>query len=155
MQRYLLCLYLTVICSSARTASCVCTGEYLWAHGPVMIAFSPTNGFLMDYPPPGEKETDCQWTGNQVSWVKKVLMMIPMRHSCSDMKWMMYAGTLSLDNECTAIDISRIKAGDMFIKRGKSGALRYGGGCGCERGMETSVSLLAQGYKAGPGFPHS
>lgn len=36
MQRYLLCLYLTVICSSARTASCVCTESTCGPMGPVM-----------------------------------------------------------------------------------------------------------------------
>ena len=48
--------------------------------------------------------------GNQVSWVKKASYDDSYETFLLYMKYvMMYAGTLSLDNECTAIDISRIK----------------------------------------------
>ena len=89
----------------------------MWAHGAGdEIAFHLTNGFLMDYPSWREGNR-LSVDGNQVSWVKKASYDDSYETFLLYMKYvMMYAGTLSLDNECTAIDISRIKAGDMFIK---------------------------------------
>uniref|UniRef100_UPI002A815B2E DUF4846 domain-containing protein n=2 Tax=Lachnospiraceae TaxID=186803 RepID=UPI002A815B2E len=97
-------------------------GEYLWAHGAGdEIAFHLTNGFLMDYASWREGNR-LSVDGNQVSWVKKASYDDSYETFLLYMKYvMMYAGTLSLDNECTVIDISRIKAGDMFIKGGSPG----------------------------------
>ena len=127
-------------------------GEYLWAHGAGdEIAFHLTNGFLMDYPSWREGNR-LSVDGNQVSWVKKASYDDSYETFLLYMKYvMMYAGTLSLDNECTAIDISRIKAGDMFIKGGSPGH--------CVMVADVAVNgdgdicfLLAQGYMPAQDF---
>ena len=64
---------------------------------------------------------------------------------------MMYAGTLSLDNECTAIDISRIKAGDMFIKGGSPGHCVMVADVAVNRDGDICF-LLAQGYMPAQDF---
>ena len=121
-------------------------GEYFWAKGDhEKIAFHLTNGFLMDYPSWREGNR-LEVDGNRVSWVKSASYDDSYETFLRYLQYvMMYAGTLSLDEECTPIDISQIQAGDMFIKGGSPGH--------CVMVADVAVNgdgeacfLLAQGY---------
>lgn len=126
--------------------------EYFWSAGAYdKIAFHLTNGFLMDYPAWREGKR-LAVNGNDVSWVKKASYDESYDSFLLYLKYvMMYAGTLSLDNESTPIDINQIQAGDMFIKGGSPGH--------CVMVADLAVSeegevcfLLAQGYMPAQDF---
>ena len=96
--------------------------EYFWKMGDYdKIAFHLTNGFLMDYPA-WKSGKRLVVDGNKTSWVSK---------SGSDDSYetflkylrtvMIYAGTLSLNEEAVPVNVSDIQAGDMFIKGGSPG----------------------------------
>ena len=97
-------------------------GEYLWSvRAYDAIAFHLTNGFLMDYP---------SWRAgkrllvdnNHVSWVKKAAYDDSNESFLKYLRQVMvYAGTLSLEKECTAVDLSQVLAGDLLIRGGSPG----------------------------------
>ena len=97
-------------------------GEYLWSVGAYAdIAFYLTNGFLMDYP---------SWRDgkrllvdkNNVSWVKKAGYDDSKENFLKYIRQVMvYAGTISLENECISTDIREVLAGDLFIYGGSPG----------------------------------
>lgn len=127
-------------------------GEYLWNKGAHnKIAFHLTNGFLMDYPSWREGNR-LKVDGNHVSWVKSASYDESYETFLRYLQYvMMYAGTLSLDNECTPIEISQIQAGDLFIKGGSPGH--------CVMVADVAVNeagdvcfLLAQGYMPAQDF---
>ncbi len=97
-------------------------GEYFWsieAHD--SISFHLTNGFLMDYPSWRDGKR-LAVSGNNVSWVKKSSYDASYETFVQYLRnVMIYAGTLSLEKECSAVDINQIQSGDMFIKGGSPG----------------------------------
>lgn len=96
--------------------------EYFWSMGDYQrIAFHLTNGFLMDYPS-WRDGNRISVNGNHVEWVKKAGYDESQNTFLSYLRCVMaYAGTLSLDEESTPVDIGAIAAGDMFIKGGSPG----------------------------------
>lgn len=120
--------------------------EYFWSKGAYdKIAFHLTNGFMMDYPT-WRDGNRLSVNGNNVSWVKKASYDDSYDTFLLYLKYvMMYAGTLSLDEESTPINMEQIKAGDMFIRGGSPGH--------CVMAADVAVDkdgnycyLLAQGY---------
>lgn len=97
-------------------------GEYYWTVGAYdQLKFHLTNGFLMDY---------SSWrsgkrllvNGNDVSWVQKSGYDDSYETFLNYLKHVMiYAGTLSLDDESTSVNIEELQAGDMFLKGGSPG----------------------------------
>ena len=120
--------------------------EYFWSTGNQdRIAFHLTNGFLMDYPSWREGNR-LQVDGNQVSWVKKASYDDSYETFLLYLKYvMMYAGTLSLDEEGSPISPDQLKAGDMFIKGGSPGHCVMVADVAVNGDGETCF-LLAQGY---------
>lgn len=120
--------------------------EYFWTSGNYdKIAFHLTNGFLMDYPSWREGNR-LLVEGNHVSWVKKASYDDSYETFLLYMKYvMMYAGTLSLDAECTSITSDQLQAGDMFIKGGSPGHCVMVADVAVNDKGETCF-LLAQGY---------
>lgn len=97
-------------------------GEYFWKMEAYdKIAFHLTNGFLMDYASWMEGKR-LKVDGNHVSWVKKAGYDDSYDSFLSYLKYVMvYAGTLSLEEECEAVELSQAQAGDMFIRGGSPG----------------------------------
>lgn len=97
-------------------------GEYLWSVGAYdAIAFHLTNGFLMDYPSwrTGKR---LQVDKNNVSWVQKAAYDDSKESFVKYLRQVMvYAGTLSLEKECTATNLSQVLAGDLLIRGGSPG----------------------------------
>ena len=120
--------------------------EYFWSTGNQdRIAFHLTNGFLMDYPSWREGNR-LQVDGNQVSWVKKASYDDSYETFLLYLEYvMMYAGTLSLNEECTPISPDQLKAGDMFIKGGSPGHCVMVADVAVD-GNGDACFLLAQGY---------
>ena len=120
--------------------------EYYWSVGDYdKIAFHLTNGFLMEY----EKWRDgyrLAVRGNSTSWIKSAGYDDTYDNFLSYLKTVyMYAGTLSLDSECTEINFAEIAPGDLFIEGGSPGH--------CvlvidiaENSSGEKAFLLAQGY---------
>lgn len=126
--------------------------EYFWSTGKYdRIAFHLTNGFLMDYPT-WREGSRLSVNGNDVTWVKKSSYDDSYDTFLLYLKYvMMYAGTLSLDNESAPVDIGQLEAGDMFIKGGSPGH--------CVMAADMAVDedgnvcfLLAQGYMPAQDF---
>lgn len=120
--------------------------EYFWKMGDYdKIAFHLTNGFLMDYPA-WKSGKRLVVDGNKTSWVSK---------SGSDDSYetflkylrtvMIYAGTLSLNEEAVPVNVSDIQAGDMFIKGGSPGHCVMVADVAQNRDGSRCF-LLAQGY---------
>ena len=126
--------------------------EYFYSTGAYdKIAFHLTNGFLMDYPTWREGNR-LSVDGNQVSWVKKASYDDSYDSFLLYLKYvMMYAGTLSLDGESLPIDISRMKAGDLFIKGGSPGHCVMVADIAENEAGELCF-LLAQGYMPAQDF---
>lgn len=120
--------------------------EYFWSTGNQdRIAFHLTNGFLMDYPSWREGNR-LQVDGNQVSWVKKASYDDSYETFLLYLEYvMMYAGTLSLNEESTPISPDQLKAGDMFIKGGSPGHCVMVADVAVD-GNGDACFLLAQGY---------
>lgn len=97
-------------------------GEYLWSVGAYdSIAFHLTSGFFMDYPS-WRSGKRLLVNGNQVSWEQKAAYDDSKENFLKYLRQVMvYAGTLSLDKECSPIDRSQIQAGDLFIRGGSPG----------------------------------
>jgi hypothetical protein len=97
-------------------------GEYLWSVGAYDgIAFHLTSGFLMDYPSwrAGKR---LQVDKNNVSWVQKAAYDDSKESFVKYLRQVMvYAGTLSLEKECTRTDLSQVLAGDLLIRAGSPG----------------------------------
>lgn len=97
-------------------------GEYYWSIGAYeKIGFHLTNGFFMDYLTWREGKR-IKVNGNTVSWVSS--KGYDDSYDCfrSYLKQVMvYAGTLSLNEESTTIEKDDIQAGDMIIKGGSPG----------------------------------
>jgi hypothetical protein len=97
-------------------------GEYLWSVGAYdSIAFHLTSGFLMDFP---------SWRAgkrllvdkNNVSWVQKAAYDDSKESFLKYLRQVMvYAGTLSLEKECTSTNLSQVLAGDLLIQGGSPG----------------------------------
>lgn len=97
-------------------------GEYLWSMGAYdSIKFHLTNGFLMDYSS-WRSGKRLSVNGNKVSWVQKASYNDTKESFVQYLRQVMvYAGTLSLDKECAAVDLNGIQAGDLFIRGGSPG----------------------------------
>lgn len=97
-------------------------GEYLWSVGAYdSIAFHLTSGFFMDYPS-WRSGKRLSLNGNQVSWVRKAAYDDSRDNFIKYLRQVMvYAGTLSLDKECSPVDSSQMLAGDLFIHGGSPG----------------------------------
>lgn len=97
-------------------------GEYYWSIGEYdKIGFHLTNGFYMDYPN-WRDGSRIHVDGNKVSWVKT--KSYDDSYECFReylRNVMIYAGTLSLEEECTSIIKNEIKVGDMLIRGGSPG----------------------------------
>ena len=108
------------------------------------IAFHFTNGFLCDYDS-WKNGKRVKVNGNDVYWVQSGGYDDSDENFISYL-WMVfsYAGTLSLQEESEQIDISELRAGDIFIKGGSPGHVVFVADV-CEKGDEKAF-LLAQGY---------
>lgn len=126
--------------------------EYYWSIGAYeKIAFHLTNGFYMEY----TKWRDgnrLKVDGNQVEWVKTDSYNDTYASFQLYLKYVfIYAGTLSLSQECREITLNELKPGDMFL---------YGGSPGhCEMVVDIAQDqkgnrcyLLAQGYMPAQDF---
>lgn len=120
--------------------------EYFWWVGAYdKISFHLTSGFLMDYPSWRDGKR-LSVDGNQVSWVKSASYDDSYETFQQYLKYVMiYAGTLSLDEESQPSDIGEIQAGDMFIKGGSPGHCVMVADV-AEDEMGNQCFLLAQGY---------
>ncbi len=120
--------------------------EYFYQSGMYeKIGFHLTNGFWMDYPA-WQQGMRIRVDGNQVQWVaetgyddsyecfRKYLQQV-----------MNYAGTLSLEQECTGISEDQIQTGDLFINGGSPGHCVMVVDI-AENEMGEKCFLLAQGY---------
>jgi hypothetical protein len=97
-------------------------GEYLWSAGAHdSIAFHLTNGFLMEYSSWKDgKRLNVE--GNKVSWEKRETFDDSNESFLKYLRQVMiYAGTISLDNECSSVDLNQILAGDLLIRGGSPG----------------------------------
>lgn len=121
-------------------------GEYLWSVGAYdSIAFHLTSGFLMDYPS-WRSGKRLSVNGNQVSWMQKATYDDSTDNFNKYLRQVMvYAGTLSLDKECSPVDGSQILAGDLFIRGGSPGHCVMVVDV-AEDGAGNRCFLLAQGY---------
>ena len=120
--------------------------EYYWEKQAYEnIEFHLTNGFLMDYTNWRDGKR-IQVDGNNVSWVNTASYDDSYENFRKYLtQVMVYAGTLSLDNESSSIEIEDLKPGDMIIKGGSPGH------CvlivdEAENEDGDSCYLLAQGY---------
>lgn len=96
--------------------------EYYWSIGKYEnIKFHLTNNFLVSY---------VKWRegyrlsvrGNDTSWVKSAEYDDSYNNFLSYLTMVfMYAGTLSLNSECSDINLEEITPGDIFIKGGSPG----------------------------------
>lgn len=120
--------------------------EYFWAMGDYdRIKFHLTNGFLMDYPS-WRSGKRLSVNGNHTSWVTKTGYDDSYECFLKYLKIVMsYAGTLSLDQECTPVEPASIQAGDMFIKGGSPGHCVMVADV-AEDAAGNRCFLLAQGY---------
>lgn len=121
-------------------------GEYLWSVGAYdSIEFHLTSGFLMDYPS-WRSGKRLSVNGNQVSWVQKAAYDDSRDNFLKYLRQVMvYAGTLSLDGECSPVDGSQIQAGDLLIRGGSPGHCVMVVDVAEDEGGNRSF-LLAQGY---------
>ena len=96
--------------------------EYYWSVGAYEdIAFHLTNGFFMDYLTWRDGKR-IKVDGNTVSWVSSKAYDDSYECFRSYLKQVMvYAGTLSLNEESTTIEKEDIQAGDLIIKGGSPG----------------------------------
>lgn len=96
--------------------------EYYWSIGEYdKIAFHLTNGFLMEYKKWREGYR-LSVNGNNTSMVKSAEYNDSYDNFLSYLEIVfMYAGTLSLNAESTAMDLNDISPGDIFIKGGSPG----------------------------------
>ena len=121
--------------------------EYYWSKEEYdKIKFHFTNGFLVEYSKwrDGNRVTI---NGNNVSWIKQKSKDTSYECFVRYLRTIFcYAGTLSMDQyESEPTELSRIKAGDVFL---------YGGSPGhgvmvvdvCENEAGKKAFLLAQGY---------
>lgn len=120
--------------------------EYFWSMEDYRrIAFHLTNGFLMDYPSWRDGKR-LSVNGNHTEWVKKAGYDESKDTFLSYLRCVMaYAGTLSLDEESTPVDIAAIQAGDMFLKGGSPGHCVMVADVAKDQ-AGNSCFLLAQGY---------
>lgn len=108
------------------------------------IAFHFTNGFLCDYDS-WKNGKRVKVNGNDVYWVQSGGYDDSDENFISYLRMVFsYAGTLSLQDESEQIDISELRAGDIFIKGGSPGHVVFVADV-CEKGEEKAF-LLAQGY---------
>ena len=126
--------------------------EYFWTMGAHdKIAFHLTNGFLMDYPSwiSGKR---LAVDGNNTSWVDKESYNDSYETFLLYLKYvMMYAGTLSLDEESAPVELGDMQTGDMFIKGGSPGHCVMVADM-AEDEMGNLCFLLAQGYMPAQDF---
>lgn len=120
--------------------------EYYWSIGDYKsIRFHLTNGFLMDY----ESWRDgkrIKVDGNSVYWVDSANYddsYENFRNYLTNV--MIYAGTLSLDEESTTIEVNDLTAGDMILKGGSPGHCVLVVDVAQDENDKTCY-LLAQGY---------
>lgn len=126
--------------------------EYYWEKQAYeSIEFHLTNGFLMDYES-WRNGKRIQVDGNNVSWVSSASYDDSYESFRSYLTHvMMYAGTLSLEKESSAIEIKDLKPGDMIIKGGSPGhCVLIVDEAQNEEG--DSCYLLAQGYMPAQDF---
>lgn len=126
--------------------------EYFWSIGEYeKISFHLTNGFLMNY---------TKWrdgyrivvNGNKVSWSKTKGYDASYEEFRKYLDQVfMYAGTLSLSEECEPISIDQLKLGDIFLQGGSPGH--------CVLVVDAATNkqgnqcfLLAQGYMPAQDF---
>lgn len=126
--------------------------EYYWEKQAYeSIEFHLTNGFLMDYVS-WRNGKRIQVDGNNVSWVNSASYddsYESFRNYLTHV--MMYAGTLSLEKESSAIEIEDLRVGDMIIKGGSPGhCVLLVDEARNEEG--DSCYLLAQGYMPAQDF---
>ncbi|WP_394525909.1 DUF4846 domain-containing protein [Lacrimispora sp. JR3] len=97
-------------------------GEYLWSVGVYdAISFHLTNGFLMDYPS-WRSGKRLSVEGNQVRWEERAVFDDSRENFLKYLRQVMiYAGTLSLENESGGIVFDQLQAGDLFIRGGTPG----------------------------------
>lgn len=126
--------------------------EYFWKMGDYdAIAFHLTNGFLMDYPT-WKSGKRLAVDGNTTSWVSKAGQDDSHEAFLSYLKTVMiYAGTLSLNEESSPVALSDIQAGDMFIKGGSPGHCVMVADVAADRAGNRCF-LLAQGYMPAQDF---
>lgn len=126
--------------------------EYFLSRGEYdKIKFHLTNGFLMDYNT-WRNGNRISVSGNNVSWVKKSSYDDSYESFREYLNGVMcYAGTISLVSECTVIDKSEFRAGDMILKGSTPGhcvlAIDE-----AENDAGEKCYLLAQGYMPAQSF---
>lgn len=126
--------------------------EYYWSIEDYdKISFHLTNGFLMDY---------TKWrdgyrivvNGNDVSWSKTKSYDASYEVFRSYLETVfMYAGTLSLSEECESVSIDRMKPGDLFLQGGSPGHCVLVVDAAIDR-MGNQCFLLAQGFMPAQDF---
>ena len=121
--------------------------EYLWNEKQYdQIHFNFTNGFRVDYSK-WMKGQRIAVNGNQVSWTNR---RSPSNTYADFWKYMeiifAYAGTLSLDKELHAINISALSIGDVFIHGGSPGHAIIVVDVAVDSDNNEKLFLLAQSY---------
>lgn len=120
--------------------------EYFLATGQAeKIQFHFTNGFLADYKTYRDGNRIAV-DGNNVSWTPSAGYDDSYETFVKYMKIIFnYAGTLSMENESTQIEVSQVRAGDVILKGGSPGHVIMIVDV-CENEAGEKAFLLAQGY---------
>ena len=120
--------------------------EYFLATGQAeKIQFHFTNGFLADYKTYRDGNRIAV-DGNNVSWTPSTEYDDSYETFVKYMKIVFnYAGTLSMENESTPIEVSDVRAGDVILKGGSPGHVIMIVDV-CENEAGEKAFLLAQGY---------
>lgn len=126
--------------------------EYYWSSGQYeKIKFHLTNGFLMDYEN-WRNGKRIKVDGNNVSWVDSAAYDDSYENFRNYLtSVMIYAGTQSLDNESTLIDLSELRQGDMLLIGGSPGHCVLVVDLVQDENGDTCY-LLAQGYMPAQDF---
>lgn len=127
-------------------------GEYYWSIGAYdKIGFHLTNGFYMDYLT-WRNGNRIKVDGNNVQWVESKSYDDSYESFREYLKnVMIYAGTLSLEEESSLITLSELKAGDMLISGGSPGHCILIADVAKNEAGEKCY-LLAQGYMPAQDF---
>lgn len=127
-------------------------GEYLWSIGAYSeINFHLTNGFLMEYSKWREGNRIIV-NGNDVSWNLSATYDDSYENFINYIETVfIYAGTLSLSQECNPVPLSDIQVGDMFLYGGSPGHCVLVVDMAENKDGERSF-LLAQGYMPAQDF---
>lgn len=126
--------------------------EYFWSNNQHdRISFQFVNGFKADYSK-WKAGYRIKINGNNVSWVKSSSYDDSYETFCKYLRIVFaYAGTLSMEKESKKIDLSKLRAGDVFLRGASPGHVVMVLDI-CEDKEGNKAFLLGQGYMPAQDF---